>query len=73
MADMNGLNWKKAHKKQYDIYVSMPEKGTVVVNKLEQPDSVRVLNGHTWVTPQQMEKNPQVKNIVIQLLQAGKA
>lgn len=73
MADMNGLNWKKAHKKQYDIYVSMPEKGTVVVNKLEQPDSVRALNGHTWVTPQQMEKNPQVKNIVIQLLQAGKA
>ena len=73
MAGMNELNWKKAHKKQYDIYVSMPEKGTVVINKLEQSDSARILNGHTWITPQQMEKNPQVKNLVIQLLQAGKA
>lgn len=37
----NTSNYKNCSKKSYDIYVCMPPKNTIVINKLEQADIVR--------------------------------
>lgn len=57
-------NYKRCQKKKYHVWVCMPPLGTCVVNKLEQAEIVKQLNGKTYFTASQMhvlaEKNPKV-------------
>ena len=70
-------NYKNCRKKQYEIYVCMPPKNTVVINKLEQADVISQLRGKTFFTAQECEelnsKNPQLLQTLQQLLSQGRA
>lgn len=52
----NPSSYKNCAKKQYEIYVCMPPKNTIVINKLEQADVVKALGGKTYFTVEQIEK-----------------
>lgn len=52
----NPSSYKNCSKKQYEIYVCMPPKNTIVINKLEQADVVKALGGKTYFTVDQIEK-----------------
>lgn len=69
--------YKKCKKKQYDIHVCMPPKGTVIVNKLEQADTVEMLRGKTYFTVDELNKmksNSDTRlNIVKQAVKYNKA
>lgn len=56
-------------KKQYEIYVCMPPKNTVVINKLEQADVVKVLGGKTYFTAKQVEKMQKSNSSMLAQLQ----
>lgn len=78
MVDFNNpSNYKSCSKKQYEIYVCMPPKNTVVINKLEQADVVRQLGGKTYFTASDIEKlktsNPQMMSMIQQLVSQGRA
>lgn len=70
-------NYKNCSKKQYEIYVCMPPKNTVVINKLEQADVIKVLGGKTYFTAEQVEKmqksNPSMLAQLHQLVSQGRA
>lgn len=70
-------NYKNCSKKQYEIYVCMPPKNTVVINKLEQADVIKVLGGKTYFTAEQVEKmqksNPSMFAQLQQLVSQGRA
>lgn len=73
----NPSNYKNCSKKQYEIYVCMPPKNTVVINKLEQADVVKVLGGKTYFTAEQVENmqkfNPSMLAQLQQLVAQGRA
>lgn len=73
----NPASYKNCSKKSYDIYVCMPPKNTVVINKLEQADAVRQLGGKTYFTVNEIDKlsksNQQMFSILLQLVSQGKA
>lgn len=73
----NPSSYKNCAKKQYEIYVCMPPKGTVVINSLEQADVVKMLNGKTYFTVddlKRMRKNGDGRfNIIYQAVSIGKA
>lgn len=73
----NPSNYKNCSKKQYEIYVCMPPKNTVVINKLEQADVVKMLNGKTYFTVDELEhmqKNGDGRfNIISQAVNSGRA
>ena len=69
----NPANYKRCVKKQYEIWVCQPPQGTVVINKLEQADSVAMCRGKTVFTPYEIERNPQIKALCEKLVGSGKA
>lgn len=73
----NPASYKNCSKKSYEIYVCKPPKDTVVINKLEQADAVKLLNGKTYFTVEELErmqKNGDGRfNLISQVLSAGKA
>lgn len=68
-------NYKPCQKKQYEIWVCQPPKGTVVINKLEQADTVRACNGREYFTAQELKsgKFADKKEFIQSLVKAGKA
>lgn len=72
----NPASYKNCSKKSYDIYVCMPPKNTVVINKLEQADVVRQLGGKTYFTIIDLERikksNPQMMSMLQQLVSQGR-
>lgn len=73
----NPSSYKNCSKKQYEIYVCMPPKNTIVINKLEQADVVKALGGKTYFTVEQIEKmqksNPPMLAQLQQLVAQGRA
>lgn len=73
----NPNSYKKCSKKSYEVYVCMPPKGTVIINKLEQADVVKALNGKTYFTVEdlnKMQKNGDARfNIISQVVNSGRA
>lgn len=73
----NPSSYKNCAKKQYEIYVCMPPKNTIVINKLEQADVVKALGGKTYFTVEQIEKmqksNPPMLAQLQQLVAQGRA
>ena len=73
----NPKNYKSCSKKLYEIYVCMPPKNTVVINSLEQADVVKMLNGKTYFTVDELEhmqKNGDGRfNIISQAVNSGRA
>lgn len=47
-------NYKRCQKKKYNVWVCMPPLGTCVINKLEQAQVVKAVNGRTYFTAHQM-------------------
>lgn len=73
MVDINNpSNYKKCRKKIYDIYCCMPEKYTVVINKLEQYDAFKQAKGDLF-TAEQIRKNPTLKQMLGQFVRMGRA
>lgn len=73
----NASSYKNCAKKQYEIYVCMPPKNTIVINKLEQADVVKALGGRTYFTVDEIEKmqktgNPRLAELQ-QLVGQGRA
>lgn len=66
----NPANYKRCQKKQYDIWACMPPPGTIVVNKLEQPNSVKALGGKTYFTEMQLVELSKRNPAAVQQLQA---
>lgn len=70
-------NYKNCSKKLYSIYVCKPPKNTVVINQLEQADIVRMLNGKTFFSTEEIERmqtsNPSKLMQLQQLVSQGKA
>lgn len=70
-------NYRNCAKKLYAIYVCKPPKNTVVLNKLEQADVVRTLNGKTFFSSEEIEKmqatNPGKLMQIQQLVGQGRA
>ena len=76
--DINDIrNYKSCQKKLYEIHVCMPPKNTVVINSLEQADVVKMLNGKTYFTVddlERMQKNGDGRfNIISQAVNSNKA
>lgn len=73
----NPSSYKNCSKKQYEIYVCMPPKNTIVINKLEQADVVKALGGKTYFTVDEIEKmqksNPPMLAQLQQLVAQGRA
>lgn len=73
----NPISYKNCSKKFYDIYVCMPPKNTVLINKLEQADVVKQLGGRTYFTDTATERlkqsNPQMISTLQQLVSQGRA
>lgn len=73
----NPANYKNCSKKLYEIHVCMPPKNTVVINSLEQADVVKMLNGKTYFTVDELEhmqKNGDGRfNIISQAVNSGRA
>lgn len=70
-------NYRKCHKKLYDIYACIPPKGTIVINKLEQADVVKQFRGKTYFTVKELDemrkKGDNTYNVLVQLCQGGMA
>lgn len=65
MVNINDVSqYKRCQKKKYNIWVCMPQMGSCVINKLEQAQVVKELNGKTYFTVTDMnnlrEENPKV-------------
>lgn len=57
MVDINDAKmYKPCQKKQYDIHVCMPEKGAIVVNKLEQAEMLQSLSNVPFVSAQAVQQ-----------------
>lgn len=70
----NPSNYRKCQKKQYDIHVCMPPKGTIVINALEQADTVKYFNGKTYFTLRDLAKlSDNAKQSVMNAVSCGKA
>lgn len=69
----NPQNYKPCKKKQYELWVCKPPKGTVVINKLEHTDAYQFAGGHSFFTSRQVKADPKIAAGVQQLLQIGKA
>lgn len=70
----NPSNYRKCQKKQYDIHVCMPPKGTIVINVLEQADTVKYFNGKTYFTLRDLAKlSDNAKQSVMNAVSCGKA
>lgn len=69
--------YKPCRKKTYDIHVCMPAKGSVVVNKLEQLDTVKMLGGKTYFRADTLkglqQRGDSRFNVVSQLVSSGRA
>lgn len=68
----NPNNYVQCQKKSYIIRAYAPEKGTVVINKLEQWDTVQFLGGSTFISPDEMEKDSTLKEKVTKVLEQGR-
>lgn len=70
-------SYKNCAKKQYEIYVCMPPKNTIVINKLEQADIVKQLRGRTYFTVDDIKRlqvqNPAMITTLQQLVGQGRA
>lgn len=73
----NILNYKKCHKKSYEIYVCMPPKNTIVINKLKQYDTYIELGKRDSFTSEEISKlqssNPNMVTMLQNLVAQGKA
>lgn len=49
-------NFRPCRKKQYEIWVCKPPVGTVVINKLEQSQAVKSLNGKDYFTLDELQR-----------------
>lgn len=68
MIDINNIrNYKNCQKKLYTIHVCMPELNTIVVNKLEQPETLKFLKGKSFIQPHEYNSNPALKAAISQL------
>lgn len=61
--------YKPCRRKQYEVHVSMPEKGTVLINRYEQPELAKTVN-NLFVSFDVAKRN---LNRVQAMLQAGQA
>lgn len=61
-------NYKSCRKKQYEIWVCKPPAGTVIINKLEQANVVRALNGVTFFSAVAIERFRETGNPIYQQL-----
>ena len=70
-------NYRNCAKKLYSVYVCKPPQNTVVINKLEQADVIRTLNGKTFFTAEEIENmettNPSKLRQIQQLVSQGRA
>lgn len=70
MVDINNVkNYKKCQKKLYNVWVCMPPKGTIVINKIEQAGVVRQFRrDHFTISDikRLSEKNPGAVNVLKQ-------
>lgn len=68
--------YKNCQKKQYTVHVCMPPTETIVINKLEQADIVKMFNGKTYFTVDDVVKlkktNPAWFTQLQQLAQQGR-
>lgn len=64
----NPANYKPCYKKQYDIWACIPPKGTIIVSKLEQPESVARLGGRTYFTGEMLAEYQRTNNPIIGVL-----
>lgn len=65
-------NYKPCKLKQYDAYVCMPPKGTIVINKLESLGGINV--GKEYFTPEeQLKFNDSQKNMISSLINNSNA
>ena len=73
----NPSSYKNCAKKQYEIYVCMPPKNTIVINKLEQADVVKQLGNKTYFTRDDIDKiqktNPPLLSLLQSLVSQGRA
>lgn len=63
--------YKPCRKKQYDAYVCMPPKGTVVIDKFVQHNAYRMMNGQALFTAEQCSKNTMIAQRITQLMSQG--
>ena len=70
-------NYRICQKKQYDIYCCMPPKDTLVINRLEQADTVAQLGGRTYYTADTILRMQRTNDgrlgMLKQLVASGKA
>lgn len=76
--DINDVRqYRPCRKKVYEIWVCRPPEGTIVVNKLEQPQSVQALGGRTFFTVKELHQlqaqNPAAFQRLAQMVQQGSA
>lgn len=68
----NPANYKPCRRKQYEAYVCMPPRGTVVIDKFVQHDAYRMMNGQAFFTVEQRSKNTGIAQRLNQLMQSGR-
>jgi len=70
-------NFRPCRKKQYEIWVCKPPVGTVVINKLEQSQAVKSLNGKDYFTLDELQRlqsqNQMLYTQIAQAVQNGMA
>lgn len=73
----NSVYYKNCSKKFYDVYVCLPPKNTIVINKLEQNDVVQIFGGRTYFTANNIQNlqysNPQMIKTLQEFVSQGKA
>lgn len=62
-------NYKNCAKKSYDIHVCMPPRDTIVINKLEQADVVKMFNGKTYFTVDDIKSLSMKRHPILSQLQ----
>ena len=69
----NAENYRPCKKKIYEIRVCRPPLGTIVINKLEQSETVRQQKGKTVFTVNEVGQNPYIQQIAGDLVHKGAA
>lgn len=73
----NPISYKNCCIKSYSLRVCMPPKGTVVLNRIEQIEAVKMLNNNTYFKAKDVElmkaNNPQMFMVLQQLVNQGRA
>jgi hypothetical protein len=71
----NPNNYKNCFKKSYDMYVCKPPKNTLIIDKLKNPNIVKMFNGKTYFSSKDIDKihkeNQELFNKLFQLVSQG--